>query len=384
MNMIKVGYWDQTYAEQRLIVQKENVGKVQYIPIDRSKDDWMLNLVCSLDTFRKDLFPNRKGFYYHPVGTPKCDLIHNFNGVCDMKLPWFSSYETRLPKRLKVDLDKPVNKWWLKYNCELLAKDHCKGLFPISRSAYEIEQAYIKRYAEEYYDDIMKKTEVVHPPQAEIVTESMIQEKNETILKKIEFIFVGTGFWFKGGKEAVEALAKFRKDYDFHLTIVSDFLVFPEREPQYTKEDYRQAMKLIHENRDWITLYNKLSNRRVLKLCAESHVGVLPSYADSYGYACLEFQASGCPVITSDIRAFSEINGEEYGYVYRIDPAMSSKEKQENNLRCLIGIFEEIFNHPEEIAKKGRRSLERIREMHSPQKYADFMLEKYRQALKQK
>lgn len=47
--MITVGYWDQTYAEKRLIVNKENKGKVKFVSIEREKDDWVLNGLKSME-----------------------------------------------------------------------------------------------------------------------------------------------------------------------------------------------------------------------------------------------------------------------------------------------------------------------------------------------
>lgn len=380
--MITVGYWDQTYAEKRTILAEENRKRVKYLPIKREADDIVLKCMGMFPIKEKPLLMNREKWYYHPFFEPKCDVIHNFNGVCNTKLPWFSTYETMLPRILQMDIGKPIGRNWLKHNCELIARDNCKGLFPLSGSAYEIEKAYLKEHAKEYYQDILRKTRVIHPPQRELVTEEMISEKSRNVHERIEFIFIGTGFWVKGGKEAVEALAQFKKDYNFGLTIISNFLSVPHTEPGYTKEDYRQGMKVIQENKDWITVHNKLSNRQVLKLCAKSHVGLFPSYGDTYGYVCLEMQASGMPVITSDIRAFPEINNQDCGYMFHIDPTMSGREKQESNRQHLTKILEEIFDNPDQIERKGIRSLHRIREEHSPQAYADFMFEQYQKALR--
>ena len=41
---------------------------------------------------------------------------------------------------------------------------------------------------------------------------------------------------------------------------------------------------------------------------ATSHIGLLPTYNDSYGYSVIEFFSYGCPVITTNILALPEIN----------------------------------------------------------------------------
>ncbi|MBD5530584.1 MAG: glycosyltransferase family 4 protein [Lachnospiraceae bacterium] len=379
--MITVGYWDQTYAEQRLIVNEENRTRVTYAPIIRERDDPTCRLLSGQSANKQIWLSDRRKYFYHPLLKPKCSVIHDFNGVCKTSLPWFASYETMLPRILNMNLNRIDGKYWLRQNARLMAKENCKGLFPISKSAYEIEKAYIKHNAAEYYEAILKKTQVIHPPQKELVSEEDVMLKNRKIQDEIQFVFVGTGFFFKGGKEMVEALAKLRKEQNIHLTIVSNFLEVPQQEPQYTKEDYRQCRRLIHENRDWITVYNKLTNRQVLRICRQCHVGLLPSYGDTYGYVCLEFQACGMPVVTSDIRAFPEINNDDCGYMFHIDGHMSGKEKQENNRNELTKLFENILEHPFEIERKGINSLERIRKYHSPKAYGEFMYQQYKKAL---
>lgn len=378
--MIKVGYWDKTYAEKRLIINKINKG-VDYIPIDRECNDWILKGLKCLEAVGVDAFKNRKNFHYHSIKGPACDLLHCFNGVCDTKLPWFSSYETILPRILGVKMDSIPEKLWVKYNAELLVKDNCKGMFPISQSAYDIQEKYIKRYFGEYYAEIMRKTRVIHPPQEELVTEEEIHNKNTRIHEKVEIIFVGTGFWVKGGKEAVEVLGKYKDKYPIHLTIVSNFMSVPGQEPGYTRDDYRECMKVIQKNKDWITIHSSLPNKQILRLCREKHIALLPSYGDTYGYVCLEFQAAGMPVVTSDIRALPEINNNDCGYIFPIDSRMNGKEKQQNNREQLDKIFEHIFSHPEEVEQKGINSLHRIRKDHSPRMYGEFMLKQYENAL---
>lgn len=379
--MITTGYWKQTYAEKRLIVNDELRNRVSYVPLAKDQNDIILKLTPHQMQNRWKWLSYHSDFFYHPLTVPKCELIHCFNGICQTKLPWFSSYETMLPRILNMNLDQGVGKWLMKRDAALMAHNNCKGLFPISKSAYEIEKRYLQNNAGEYYEEIMKKTQVIHPPQKELISEEDIIVKNQAIQDHIEFVLVGSGFWYKGGKEAVEVLTKLRKEYAIHLTIISDFYEVPKQEPQYTKEDYRQCKRLIAENRDWIRVYNNLTNRQVLRICRQCHVGLLPSYGDTYGYACLEFQACGMPVVTSDIRAFPEINNDACGYMFHIDGHMSGKEKQENNRVELTKIFEEILDHPAEIERKGINSLKRIRKEHSPKEYGQFMYWQYEKAL---
>ena len=60
-------------------------------------------------------------------------------------------------------------------------------------------------------------------------------------------------------------------------------------------------MKKIIKGSDWITHYETLPNDYVLELMREQHVGLLPTWSDTYGYSVLEFQGIGVPVITTNV-----------------------------------------------------------------------------------
>lgn len=57
----------------------------------------------------------------------------------------------------------------------------------------------------------------------------------------------------------------------------------------------------------------------------KSDVGLLPTWADTYGYSVLEFQACGCPVISSNTRGLPEINNNEAGWIINM-PLTKLKE----------------------------------------------------------
>ena len=66
----------------------------------------------------------------------------------------------------------------------------------------------------------------------------------------------------------------------------------------------------------------------MLELLSGSHIGLLPSFAETYGYVVLEMQAAGVPVVTTDIRAFSEVNPDECGWRIRTPTGVSKVSGQ--------------------------------------------------------
>ena len=125
-----------------------------------------------------------------------------------------------------------------------------------------------------------------------------------------------------------------------------------------------------------------------------SHVGLLPTYADTYGFSVLEFQAAGCPCITTDVRALPEINNIDTGWVInvpknRLGEAIFATKEDRDVISKLIrnGLeksVQEIFTNKAIIAKKAENSIRRIREHHSIERYAERMRNIYQEALVRK
>jgi glycosyltransferase involved in cell wall biosynthesis len=110
-------------------------------------------------------------------------------------------------------------------------------------------------------------------------------------------------------------------------------------------------------------------------------VGLLTTWADSYGYSCLEFQACGCPVISTDVRSLPEINNDKCGWVIPVaknktwlDAKLDTEKDRldfSNHLsKKLIEIFETILTRPDgraAIYEKGLNAIDRINKKHNPE-----------------
>ncbi|MBD5467243.1 MAG: glycosyltransferase family 4 protein [Lachnospiraceae bacterium] len=382
--MLTVGYWDQNYPEKRNIIYSgEHTEAVTYIPIHRKKN-MLVSRMISRNVPCSDVMKNVQEFHYHSAGRKPYDLIHCYNGTCAVPdMPWVSTSEGIMPRMFGIEKNGLCAKAWKRYAYELTAGKYCKALFFLCRDTYEGELRQLRQdYGGVYYKDIAVKAKVLHPPQKINITQEELQEKFSDTGERLELMLVGSAFWLKGGKETVEVLEPFAKEHPIHLTIVSDFNTLRAEMYGYTKEDYRACLQRIQRNHDWITVYNKLPNRQVLKLMNKSHIGLLPSYGDSYGFSVLEFQASGCPVITTDHRAFPEINPSDCGWLTQIGGKHNGiLERREDNKKQMSCIIEDILEHPEQIVKKAQKSVERIREQHDPGKHAETLLAEYRKAL---
>ena len=138
------------------------------------------------------------------------------------------------------------------------------------------------------------------------------------------------------------------------------------------------------KNTNGIIFHGRLKFEKVKDLYKNSHVVLLPTYADTYGYSVLESQASGCPVISTNIRALPEINNNEVGWVIEVpkDKNGNGILKTEEDREKFSSIIEkelyriikdEILPNKEIIKLKGAKSIERIRKYHNPKDKAEFL-----------
>ncbi len=112
-----------------------------------------------------------------------------------------------------------------------------------------------------------------------------------------------------------------------------------------------------------------MPNQQVLELLKTCDVGLLPTYADTYGFSALEAQSAACPVISTDVRALPEINNTEVGWLINVPKNelgeayyQTPEDRQVLSERIQSGlehIIRGIVQEPTTIAKKGQAALEK-------------------------
>ncbi|HQV53110.1 MAG TPA: glycosyltransferase family 4 protein [Flavobacteriales bacterium] len=286
------------------------------------------------------------------------EMYHFFNALSYGKTPWVTTFETSLPRWGNKNTRKGL---------ELIAGASCKKIIALSNCSADIQRAYVTKNASELLATIEEKLMVLHPPQ--------VCPPIETIKKgaqdKLVFTIVGSDFFRKGGKEVLTAFDRLYKNgtTDWHLNIVSK-LHYGDYASRSTLNDLEFVKKIISGYPDHITHHTSLPNPEVLELFRKTHIALLPTYADTYGYSALEAQSYGCPVISTNIRALPEINNSDIGWCIDVkkNELGNAILKTENDLisfsdhltdeleRTLRG----IFDHPEDIAVKGLKSFKKL------------------------
>jgi len=391
-----IAYRYNYYTNQRLIVNK--------VPEFDYKKVYDLFSLINIPAKKINDIASKKIFdtfnlnnIYQDFQLNQVDVIHFSNGISFGKTPWVSCFETILPRLRQlvtrhqggqartVQLDSLT-----KRSLEAILNPACLQIIAWSACSANMEVDLLSEFSNEYQSGIIKKMSIIHPPQDLLIDD--YKEKEIKTNEPIRFILVGSSFFRKGGKEILLAFEKLKQkfNYPIQLIIISS-LQIDNYATQETQEDLAWAKAKILENQDWIIHYPGLSNQEALTQMKSAHVGLLPSYAETYGFSALELQASGCPVITTNIRAFPEINNEQVGWLIDVPKnnlneaiytTIESREIISNRIIAGIeNIVHQIVSDPNMVEKKGRAALEKIKHEHSPALYASKLEAIYRRAL---
>ena len=336
-------------------------------------------------------------FQFRDFGVNRVDCLHLFNGINYSRTPWVTTYETLIPRFRHVltnhtsDTDKVRSSEATKRALSLLVSDQCKGLVALSDSARQIQSRFLGHFPE-FKDAIESKTVVLHPPQKPLVDADTELRFPHEESGKVTFMLVGHHFFRKGGGEILDALGEVRRKGNTNLQLVIVSRLQPDAYASSSNaEDVTRIRAMIEENSEWIEYHDALSPEGVLAKMRTCDVGLLPSYAETYGYSVLEFQACGRPVITTNVRAFPEINSDERGWLIPVKKQeiggeayfRSSQDRAALSAAIkagLLNVFEDILANPQQIREKGARALAHILSHHNHKQFGQSLEALYRRA----
>lgn len=284
---------------------------------------------------------------------------HFFNSISINSKFWIVTYSSSIPR--VGSMPKFVESFLV----NRLAHKSCRAIIANSNNAVLLQRIFLKENYPDLENIIVDKIQIIHPPQIKNINNYI-----DKPLDVIKFILVGDEFFRKGGLEVLKALDfLINQGYKAKLVIVSR-LEYGDYATKYGKEKYLEAKSIINKYPNNIYLYQSIPNLEVLNLIKECHVGLLPTWADAYGYSVLEFQSFGCPVVTTDIRALPEINDNDIGWVLKVPKDISGRAKRfsiqerlnfANNLESkLKKVLVSIMDNKEDIKLKGINALKKI------------------------
>lgn len=390
---MKIGILSKNYAAQRLFLDK--LPECQYKDVRfynwclwKNAYLWGLKAIGKLKMSPEEMVA--KLFYDFKMMIPTgCDVFHFFNCInLGKHSKWVISVESGVPWPVSVtrcvecedaDLSSIAQDKYVERRIKALANSNCLGLLALSHCTENIQREIIKQFPQ-YESIIAKKLITLLPPQKLVIND--VKEKKVTWSEEVPltFIYVGSDFYRKGGRETVLVLSELHKRYSFKLILISSMAV-DEKRYMRTENDEKESKCLIEKNKDWIEYYDRLPNTEVLEKMKKAHVCLLPTWMDTFAYSVLEAQACGTPVISTSLRALTEINNENVGWLIDVpvnrlnNPLHLTKEQQdifsEKLLNGLYNKVEYVLKHHEEIKDKAMKCLVKIKDYHSPQKYEE-------------
>jgi len=387
------------YSYLRNILNK--IPDAEYIPVNDLYSFLRKGALFVNRTLGKPLLPVfNLNNQFEDLDLNRVDLLHFFNGVSYGRTPWVSSFETILPRFSHLvtrhhgqEIAHVSPDALTRRGLEALAGRSCLAILPPSQSAALMQTDLLKDLPAEYAQPILDKMRVLHPPQEILGPEVKAREYSPD--NPIRFILVGAAFFRKGGREVLEVFERLvrQEKLPVRLIIVSSLRIEPYAAKE-TEADVAWAKAKIAENADWIEYYSALPNADTLALMRTADVGMLPSYADTYGFSVLEAQASGLPVITTDIRALPEVNNPTVGWLIKVpknalgEALYATVEEREVLSQSIRAGLEQSVRHiaadPGQIVVKGAAALDRIRKEHDPAAYADALRQIYGLAFQKK
>ncbi|WP_214172954.1 glycosyltransferase family 4 protein [Citrifermentans pelophilum] len=322
------------------------------------------------------------------------DLYHFFNTVSFTARPWVSTFESLIPRysELMVDTKDGGISFPRTGNLEramkAIASDNCKKIIALSDCTKMMQEKLIRLFPE-YEGRIKDKLCTLHPPQRLFI--GSFAEKGIGTDSVIRFMFVGRDFVTKGGLEILATFKTLVEEHRLPIKLVVVSSLGAEGYARHATDNELEAARRTLNESEWIEYYESLPNYDVIKLMIGSHVGLLPTWADTYGYSALEFQSAGCPVISTDIRALPEINNDEVGYLIKVpkkDYGEGLYKTESDRLfmaetikKGLVSAVLSIFADLSQIETKSNLSIRNIVRNHDPVDYANRLKQIYQEAL---
>lgn len=211
----------------------------------------------------------------------KYDLIHCAHCLSLNKTPWVCDIE--FVGQFWVAALMGSNGYFGKSKVQkILSSEYCKKIMAWTEWS---KDGIINEFPE-----ISDKVEIVYPGIPE-------QKIKKSFSKNISLLFVGRDFNTKGGQIAVEIFDKLTKKYPHVFAdVVSDT-------PSKILQKYKGNKK--------INFYKLMSHEKLFReIYPKADIFVYPTFSDTFGFAILEAQSFGLPVVatkTQDTHTIREI-----------------------------------------------------------------------------
>jgi glycosyltransferase involved in cell wall biosynthesis len=244
-----------------------------------------------------------------PARPSAVDVLHLWNKVSLGRQPWGVSMESVLPRLLRGGQRSPS----MRVLRSRVLDDRCRFLAPISDWAREL---FLNTFNDRELAVVEPKTHRVYPFQAvDSHVPPLVPPADDEPLR---IGFVGGDFFRKGGEALLAVADRWGDELDLRFEIVSSCSRTDYATTWLTSAhvDRTRARLAAHPRIDW---FPSLANAEVLELMSRTHVGMLPTMAETFGYSLLEFMSRGRPVIGTNVQAGAEILAPDRSWMLELE-----------------------------------------------------------------
>ena len=210
-----------------------------------------------------------------------CVFVHAAQYLLKNKEPWVTDFEdaTAYAWYDHHTIRKPWTRHMIK---RALDRDACKAVLPWTKAAQQSLLATIP------HGRWVEKMEVLYP----CIDARRFNVPRRKTKKIVDLLFVGGGFYEKGGVETIEAFKRLRKKHDVRLTMVS----------KYDKET-----RAKYGAEPGLRLLSGVPQEELDQIYAQADIFVMPTHYDTFGLVYLEAMARGLPCVGTTQFAVPEI-----------------------------------------------------------------------------
>ena len=284
--------------------------------------------------FDKFYAPLAGGTMVNPWPPRRFDLLHAWNRVPLGPTPFVIGFESHLPRSWGQEHTGAY-----RVLMDALLSPGCRRIVAISKAA---ELTFLHQHEANPRIEELRSKLIVRYPNV-VIPEMQEWFDPAAKLDRLRILFVGGHFARKGGCVAVRLAEKARNaGLPIDVTVISSLTcgggiwTDPLREEFFTP-----YLKLLDQPN--VTLIRGAPNAKVLEIASQSHLSLLTTFGDTFGYSAFEGMMCYTPVIATAVSALPEFINDENGVLLPLETNRDREWRHSSHPGRDTPAFEKIF-----------------------------------------